>query len=109
MKKQEELNISGYFENNLYYQASKQFLPREIAGETVLVPVGEQAQKLNGFATFSETGQFLWKILSQKKCTQAELELALLEEYQRPKEEIREDVAYYLDKMIKNGFIIQCN
>lgn len=103
-----ELRASGYFENKVCYRASEHFLAREIAGETVLVPVGEQVQRLNGFATFSETGQFLWDILAQKKCTKADLELALAKEYQRPKEEIQKDVTYYLEKMLKNGFIEQC-
>lgn len=105
----QELMASGYFENKVCYQAAEQFVSRNISGETVIVPVGEQAQKLNGFATFTETGQFLWRILSEKKCTKADLVFALAREYHRPEAEVREDVDYYLEKMMKNGFIIQCS
>ena len=41
----------------------KKFVLREIAGEYVLVPVGEAARELNGIVTVNELGAFLWNLL----------------------------------------------
>lgn len=104
----EELKTAGYFENKIYYQASENFLARSIAGETVLIPVGEQCKRLNGFATFTDTGQFLWNLLSQKRCTESDLILALSREYHCPQKDVQADVNAYLEKMVRNGFVVSC-
>ena len=106
---QKELEAAGYFKNKVCYKAADNLVARNIAGEIVLVPVGEQTKRLIGFATFTETGQFLWKVLSQKKCTKADLFFELAREYNRPQEEVQSDVDVYLEKMLKNGFVVQCS
>ena len=92
----------------VFYQASGNFISRNIVGETVLVPVGEQTKKLNGFATFSESGQLLWDMLSKGKCSEEDLVRGLAGEYDCPVEELRSDVRAFLEKMLKNGMIQQC-
>ena len=41
------------------------FVLREIAGETLLVPAGKTALDLNGMLTLNETGAALWRMLPE--------------------------------------------
>lgn len=90
------------------YRASGNFVSRTIVGETVLVPVGAQTKKLNGFATFSETGQFLWELLAAEPRSEDTLVTKLASEYGCTEEEVRPDVRAFLEKMLNNGMIEQC-
>lgn len=45
--------------------ASKDYILREIAGETILIPSGAAAQKFNGLVTLNELGSFIWSNLSE--------------------------------------------
>ena len=93
--------------SNRNYRPSANFVSRSIVGETVLVPVGEQTRKLNGFATFSESGQLLWDTLVNG-CTEETLVKALLGEYDCTEEQAKADVRAFLEKMLKNGMIEEC-
>lgn len=44
---------------------SKDYLLREIAGETILIPCGAAAQHFNGLVTLNELGTFIWKTLAE--------------------------------------------
>ena len=103
-----ELERSGFYKNKVLYRAADNLVTREIAGETVIVPTRGMARKLNGMATFTETGQYLWKLLSEKPCTKDDLAVALAEEYQCKPEDVREDVCACLDKMTTLGFAVMC-
>lgn len=43
------------------------FVLREIAGETLLVPAGKTALDLNGMLTLNETGAALWRMLPEAR------------------------------------------
>lgn len=102
------LKDSDYYQNKTLYKTGDDVVTRMIAGETVLVPVGRMAQKLNGMATFSETGQFLWKLLNEKPCSRDDLVYALALECQCKPKELQEDVEAYLQKMQEYGFVVRC-
>ena len=104
-----EPECSGFYTDKVLYRAADDLVTREIAGETVIVPTGEMAQKLNGMATFSETGQYLWKLLMEKRCTKDDLVYKLAEECDCKPEDIRGDVSAYLEKMEENGFVVRCS
>ena len=38
----------------------KEFIEREIVGETVLIPTGETAAHFNGLISVNELGRFIW-------------------------------------------------
>lgn len=40
---------------------AKRFVLRKVAGENILVPVGNTALTFNGLVTLNESGAFLWK------------------------------------------------
>ena len=39
------------------------FILREIAGSSIIVPVGERVKEFNGVINLNDTGVFLWNIL----------------------------------------------
>ena len=77
---------------------------REIAGESLLIPVGQTALKIHGMITLSESGLLLWKRL-QTECTEDELVEALLTEYQVDRESAAADVKAFVKKMREANLI----
>ena len=57
-----------------------EFVLREVAGETLLVPVGSATLSLNGMLVLNGCGRFLWEQLPAA-ATEDELVDALLKEY----------------------------
>lgn len=53
---------------------AKRFVLRKVAGENILVPVGNTALTFNGLVTLNESGAFLWKHM-EKNRTREELPL----------------------------------
>lgn len=79
----------------------KKFVLREIAGEYVLVPVGEAARELNGIVTVNELGAFLWNLL-QKEQTEQTLLNAVLDAYAVEEERARQDIRGFLQLLRDN-------
>ena len=77
---------------------------REIAGESLLIPVGQTALKIHGMITLSESGLLLWKRL-QTECTEDELVEALLTEYQVDRETAVADVKAFIRQMQEVGIL----
>ena len=63
------------------------FILREVAGNYIVVAVGEAVKSFNGVINLNETGAFLWKIL-QTGGDEQSLITALLSEY-----EVSEEIA----------------
>lgn len=87
------------------YQANSDFVPREIAGEYILVPVGEAAGKFNGLASLNPAGVFLWKLLAQPRTGQ-ELSDALAKEYELTGEQSDQDVGDFLDLAMSRNLVL---
>lgn len=87
-------------------KAAENMLLREIAGECILVPVGEMALKVHGMISMSESGALLWKKL-QKGCTEEELVHTILEEYLIDRETAVQDVRMFLQKMKGIDLIVE--
>ncbi len=56
------------------------YMLRCVAGQNIVVPIGEAAQKFNGMITLNESGAFLWKAMSDD-ISRDGLVTKLLEEY----------------------------
>ena len=85
----------------------KEFVLREIAGESILVPVGKTTLKFNGMITLSETAAFIWKHL-EEAASQEELIGMLREEYEVDEETAETDVRELLKQMIEAD-MIECS
>lgn len=71
---------------------------REVAGSSVVIPLGKSAVDFNGMITLSETGAFLWKKLEQGS-NENELVAALLEEYEIDEATAKNDTEAFLKKL----------
>ena len=61
-------------------KVNDQVILREIAGEYILLPVGELANTFRGIMSLNGSGLLLWKKL-QQDCTEAELIAAVKEKF----------------------------
>ena len=85
-------------------KAREDVLLRQVAGETLLIPTGEAALRLNGMATINEAGLVLWNAL-QKECTPEELAEALMAEYAVDRATALADAAEFVEKMAATGLL----
>lgn len=78
----------------------KELIKREIAGDTILVPVGQTVLDSNGLFVLNELGAFIWELLPEAK-DEAEICEAILREYEVTAEEASRDVAEFLENLKK--------
>ena len=79
------------------------FILRQIAGETMVIPSGEELD-LNMMITLNETGRFRWERL-QNGTTEDALVAALLEEYDVDEATARAQVVKFVEKLNGYGFL----
>ena len=91
--------------DKLCYRPSPGFVTREIAGEILLVPVGEQTRNLNGMVTFTETGAFLWKHLNGERDAE-DLAGLLADECGENMETVLPDVVEFLNRAVEKGLVV---
>ena len=80
------------------------FVVRSIAGESVVVALGEASKNFNGIIKLNETGRFIW----DKLVTGAEIEdlvEAILSEYEIDKETAEADVKVFVETLKGAGII----
>ena len=74
------------------------FVLKTVAGQSIVVPIGEAAITFNAMITLSESGKFLWENLLSDT-TEEQLVAVLLDEYDVSEEVARIDVSEFLNKM----------
>lgn len=84
----------------------KEFILREIAGEYILVPVGDTALTFNGLITVNEVGAFLWEYL-QEDTTKEQLINTVLDEYEVEREVVEKDVDEFLQELLDAQIICE--
>ncbi len=80
------------------------FILREVAGNYIVVAVGDAVKNFNGVINLNETGAFLWKELV-KGCDEDALLAALLAEYDVDEEIAKTDVKAFITKLTEAGLI----
>ncbi len=83
-----------------------QFVLRTIAGEPLLIPVGEAAITTKGLIALSESGALLYERLKDG-CTQEVLVNALLEEYDVSRQDAVRDVENFLNQMRELNMLLE--
>ncbi len=81
-----------------------EFVLREIAGETLLVPVGKTALDLNGMLTLNALGGEIWQMLPEVKDEQ-EITERILAEYDADPEQVSADVHEFIEKLRALGIL----
>ena len=76
----------------------KDLLKRQIAGETILIPVGKTVYDAHGLFAMNELGSFLWDLLPGAT-EEEDLVKAVLEEYEVNEDVARQDIGEFLNKL----------
>lgn len=80
------------------------YLVREIAGCHIVVPVGERVIEFKGIMTLNDTGNFIWKCISDEK-TYHQLLSEILNEYEIDEETARADLGEFLASARESGVL----
>ena len=68
-------------------ELKKKFVLRNIVGETILVPIGQNNEAFNGLIAINELGKFIWENIESAK-DEDELLQTILDEYIKATEEL---------------------
>lgn len=82
----------------------KEMIKREIAGDTILVPVGKAVYDANGLFVLNELGAFIWDLLPEAESAE-DICRAVLAEYEVTEEVAASDIAEFLDKLRGMGIL----
>lgn len=81
---------------------SGEFTIRDIAGETVVVPIGETVLKSNVLIVLNETGKAFWSILSEDR-DEEEIIRLICEDYDIDYETVKADLSSFIKYLNDNG------
>lgn len=76
----------------------KELIKREIAGDTILVPVGKTVLESNGLFMLNELGSFIWDLLPTVD-SEEEICNAVLAQYDCSAETVKQDVSEFIQKL----------
>lgn len=82
----------------------KELVKRDIAGDTILVPVGKTVYDSNGLFILNKLGSFLWDRLEAAE-NEEELLHAVLERYEVTEETARKDLNKFLTDLKNLGIL----
>ena len=83
---------------------NQNIIHREIAGEHILLPIGEFALQYSGVFAITEVGADIWEMLQNGKNIQ-EITTALMEIYDVKKEVLEKDIDEFLQMLRENDLI----
>ena len=84
---------------------SKDYLLKSVAGNIVVVPVGDKALDFNAIIHLNEVGSFIFKLLQENDLNKDEIVSKLLDEYEIDKETATKDVEAFLCKLKENKIL----
>lgn len=80
------------------------FLLKKVAGQNVVVPVGNSVVNFNAAITLNETAAFLWELL-KKETTEEALVLNLCENYEVTLENAERDVKVFINVLREHDIL----
>ena len=85
---------------------NENFVLREIAGNSVVLPLGSASIDLNGMLKLNSSGVVLWNAL-EKGCEMEDLVDALMSEYEIDRETAHSDAEAFVKKLQQFGCIVE--
>lgn len=76
----------------------KQLIKRDIAGDTILVPVGKSVTESKGLFVMNELATFIWDLLPETE-SEGQIIDAVLREYEVSRDQASADVHAFLEKL----------
>ncbi len=86
------------------FRANPDFILREIAGEAVLIPVGEAGIFENSLISLNDTCSFLWKLFQTPRTAEDVIAQAK-EEYEDPEGEMEQGIYSFIEDYVKYGLL----
>lgn len=86
----------------MIYKIKEGFILRKIGPQVMAVPVGRLTSEIHGMIALSESGELLWKLLSDG-ANKETLIKALLEEYEIDRETAAKDTDRFIENLIEQG------
>ncbi len=80
------------------------FVMREIAGESILVPVGDQTKITDGMIILNPVATVIWRALREKPEYEAVLK-AVIDEFEIEETQARKDLDEFLNQMQEAGLL----
>ena len=80
------------------------YIMREVAGENVVIAVGEAARDFKGMIRLNPTGAFLWKLLESDTDETAML-AAMLDKYDIDEDTAKRDITAFISSVKGAGLI----
>ena len=80
------------------------FLVHEVAGNYVVIKIGQEAVNFNGLITLSESAKLLWDLLKDEAEVK-DLVNKLLEEYDIDEETATNDTLEFIESLKKNNIL----
>ena len=79
-------------------ELKKKFVLRNIVGETILVPIGQNNEAFTGLIAINELGKFIWENIESAK-DEEELLQRILDEYEVDRDVAKADLDEFLGKL----------
>lgn len=84
---------------------SKDYILKEVAGNIVVVPVGEKSVNFNAIVHLNGVGAFIFEALQKEELTLEELIEKVCAEYEVEKEVATKDVTVFCENLKKNKIL----
>lgn len=85
----------------------KNYVLQQIVDEYIVVPIAQEADRLNGVLKLNETGAYIWKILEKGTDSRDDIVEALCLEYNKERPIVQEDVDLFLKQLEAFGCLEQ--
>ena len=84
------------------FERHENIITRQIAGETILVPIRGKLADMEHIFTLNTVGKYIWEHLDGKK-NLAELLDSLLDQFEVNREDAERDTLEFIDQIAKTG------
>lgn len=88
------------------FKANPDFLLREVAGEVVLIPIGEAGVFENSVISLNDTCRFLWKLFQTPK-TAEDVIAEAKKEYSDPDGAMEQGIYSFISDYLRYGLLLE--
>lgn len=89
-----------------FFKVSNDYLLREIAGEYVLVPVGDGAERFNGMLALNETFKYIWNQFEEPHTINEVIKKAQ-EDFEGVDGQIENDICRFVEESLYYGLLTE--
>jgi hypothetical protein len=82
------------------------FVLTEAAGNSLVVAVGDMADKFSGYVKLNSTGAFIWKLIESKDRSVDEIAASVAKEYEIPEDVAKRDILAF-EKTLGDAGILE--